>query len=36
MMLELSESEDLSNHSPIIGDFNMLKKHAIMSGGPRE
>jgi hypothetical protein len=25
MMLELSESEDLSDHSPIVGDFDMLK-----------
>jgi hypothetical protein len=25
MMLELLESEDLSNHSPVVGDFNVLK-----------
>jgi hypothetical protein len=25
MMLELSESKDLSNHSPVIGDFDVLK-----------
>jgi hypothetical protein len=25
MMLELPESEDLPDHSPIVGDFNMFK-----------
>jgi hypothetical protein len=25
MMFKLLESEDLSNHSPIVDDFNVLK-----------
>jgi hypothetical protein len=25
VMFELSELEDLSDHSPIVGDFNVLK-----------
>jgi hypothetical protein len=36
MMLELLELEDLSDHPPIIGNFNMLKQCTVMGGGPHE
>jgi hypothetical protein len=36
MVLELSESEDFADHSPIVGDFNMFKQHAIVGSRPSE
>jgi hypothetical protein len=36
MMFELSESEDFSDHSPIVSNFDVFEQHAVMGGGPCE
>jgi hypothetical protein len=36
MMLELAESEDFADHSPIIDGFNVFKQHTIVGGWPIE
>jgi hypothetical protein len=36
MMLKLSESENFSDHSPVIGDFDVFEQRAIVSGGSCE
>jgi hypothetical protein len=36
MVLELLESEDFSDHSPVVSDFDVFEQHAIVSGGSCE
>jgi hypothetical protein len=36
MVLELAELKDFPNHSPVVGDFYMLKQCAIMGCGSGE
>jgi hypothetical protein len=36
MMLKLPEPEDFTDHSLIVGDFNMFKQRTIVGGWPNE
>jgi hypothetical protein len=36
MMLKLSESEDFSDHPPVIGNFDVFEQRAIVGGRPHE
>jgi hypothetical protein len=36
MMLELMESKDFPNHSPVASNFNMLEQHTVVDRGSGE
>jgi hypothetical protein len=36
MVFKLSESEDLSDHSPVVSNLNVLKQRAVLGSGSCE